>query len=51
VLLIERRERKVAFLERLVRSIPLPNVEVFGGGLAVAARNGSGTFLAGGQRR
>ena len=38
VLLIERRERKVAFLERLVRSIPLANVEVFGGEARVAAR-------------
>ena len=38
-LLIERRERKVAFLERLVRSIPLPNVEVFGGEAQAAARS------------
>jgi len=38
VLLIERRERKVAFLERLVRSIPLANVEVFGGEARAAAR-------------
>jgi len=38
VLLIERRERKVAFLERLIRSIPLANVEVFGGEARVAAR-------------
>jgi len=39
VLLIERRERKVAFLERLVRSIPLANVEVFGGEGRAAARS------------
>ncbi len=39
VLLIERRERKVAFLERLVRSIPLANVEVFGGEAYAAARS------------
>jgi 16S rRNA (guanine527-N7)-methyltransferase len=38
VFLIERRERKAAFLERLVRSIPLPNVEVFVGEARAAAR-------------
>jgi 16S rRNA (guanine527-N7)-methyltransferase len=38
-LLIERRERKVVFLERLVRALPLGHVEVFGGEARAAARS------------